>query len=152
MIAGKLAELAAKRAMTGFIKSRLGSLRAFNKFSAWGYLMPRTYFSKLYNQARDIERASANLLALSPKKYIPRSLMTPGVIKTGRKYLYIVEGDVYTPEGAFFKSRYVAIPTDYLGKRGEMEQMGTADIAKSKLREEGWEVRNPRLIKVLHQE
>lgn len=151
MIAGKLADLAAKRAMVGFIKSRLGPIRAFNQFARWGYLMPRTRFTKLYKEARDIHRQTAKLLSLGPGKRVPAALTTGTQIKSGTRYVYIVEADVYDPDGVFYKSRYTGISTNESLTIGHAEGLGQAKIADSPKEEAGWEVRNPRVISVLKQ-
>lgn len=151
MIAGKLAELAAKRAMSGFIKSRLGSFRAHKKFTQWGYLMPRSKFDKLYRQARDVERQSARLLALKPKARIPKILTTPGDIRAGTKYLYVTEFDIYDKDGVFHKTSYTGIPTDFLHTREAVEERASKMEIDYWDEKEGWTVENPRLVKVLRQ-
>ncbi len=149
LIMGKVAELAAKRLMAGFIVSRLGPVRAFKKLTSLGYMIPRNQFSRLYYEARDVNRAMAKLLALGEDKLIPKALITPTALQGHFKRVYAVEFDVYDKSGKFYKTGGYGLTTDANLERGLAEEMAFHKAEDYWSEEKGWSVRNPRLVKVM---
>jgi len=99
--------------------------------------------------ARDIERQTAKLLSLGSSKHVPFALTTATKIRKGTRFVYIVEADLYDPDGVFYKTRYTGISTNESLTIGQAERIGQKKIADSPREESGWEVRNPRLVRVL---